>query len=106
MNGENAMARAEIKISLFTALEFGNAISICTVWPRDIYCLASPSFIVVFLSSRLADCDAITCSLPLAVWDTADNYTISESPTCEPEDGQRWYIMQWLHFKRLEGEMQ
>lgn len=38
MNEENAMARAEIKISLFTALEFGNAISICTVWPRDIYC--------------------------------------------------------------------
>lgn len=32
------MARAEIKISLFTAPEFGNAISICTVWPRDIYC--------------------------------------------------------------------
>ena len=38
MNEENATARAEIKISLFTALEFGNAISICTVWPRDIYC--------------------------------------------------------------------
>lgn len=38
MNEENAMARAEIKISLFTVPEFGNAISICTVWPRDIYC--------------------------------------------------------------------
>lgn len=68
--------------------------------------LASPFFIVVFLSSCLADCDAITCSLPLAVWDTADNYTISEGPTCELEDGQRWYIMQWLHFKTLVGEME
>lgn len=38
MNEENAMARAEIKISLFTVPEFGNAISICAVWPRDIYC--------------------------------------------------------------------
>lgn len=43
MNEENAMARAEIKISLFTALEFGNAISICTVWPRDIYCFGLSS---------------------------------------------------------------
>lgn len=68
--------------------------------------LASPSFIVVFLSSHLADSDVITCSLPLAVWDTVDNYTISESPTCGLEDGRRWYIMQWLHFKTLVGEMQ
>lgn len=35
--GGNATARAEIKISLFTALRVGCAISICTVWPRDIY---------------------------------------------------------------------
>lgn len=34
-SGENA--RAEIKISLFTALRVACAISICTVWPRDIY---------------------------------------------------------------------
>lgn len=51
--------------------------------------LASPLFIVVFLSSRLADCDVITCSLPLAVWDTADNYNISVGPKRELEDGHR-----------------
>lgn len=106
MNEENAVARAEIKISLFTALEFGNAISICTVWPRDIYCFGLPSFIVVVLSSHLADCDAITCSLPLAVSDMAYNYTIFECPPCELEDGRRGYIMQWLHFKTLVGETQ
>lgn len=50
--------------------------------------LASPPFIVLFLSSRLADCDVIACSLPLAVWDAADNYTVSEGPTSELEDGQ------------------
>lgn len=54
MNEENAMAREEIKISLFTALEFGNAISICTARPRDIYCFGL-SFLycdVSFIPSR------------------------------------------------------
>ena len=51
--------------------------------------LASPLFIVGFLSSRLADCAAITCSLPPAVWDSVHNYNISESSTCELEDGRR-----------------
>lgn len=56
MNEKKAMARAEIKISLFTALQFGNAISICTVWPRDIYCFGLSSLYcgVSFIpSSRL-----------------------------------------------------
>lgn len=58
--------------------------------PEIFTALASPSFIVVFLSSHPEDIDAITCSLPLAV----DNYSISNGPTCELEDGPRRYIMQ------------
>jgi len=49
--------------------------------------LASPFFIVVFLSYRLAVCDAITCSLPPVAGDTDDNYTIFEGSACQLKDG-------------------
>lgn len=106
MNEKNATARAEIKISLFTAPEFGNAISICTVWPKDIYCFGL-SFLycgVSFIpSSRLWCYHLLITSSSLRHSGQLHHFRGSNMWTWWT---RRWCIMQWLHFKMLAGKMQ
>lgn len=106
MNEENAMARAEIKISLFTAPEFENAISICTVWPRDIYCFGLSSLYcgVSFIPSRRLWCYHLLITSSSLRLDAQLHHFQGFSMWTWGWT-QKWYIMQWLHFKTLAGEM-
>lgn len=81
MRGKKQWQEQKLKFHYLLRSSLGTQLVSALCGPEIFTALPSPPFIVVFLSSRLADCDVITCSLPLAVWDTADNYTISEGPT-------------------------
>lgn len=105
MNEKNAMARAEIKISLFTAFEFGDAISICTVWPRDIYCFGLSSLYCgdsFIPASRLWCYHLLITSRSLRLSALLHHFRGFSMWTWGWT--QKWYIMQGLHFKTLAGE--
>lgn len=57
----------KLKFHYLLRLSLGTQLVSALCGPGIFTALASPLFIVVFLSSRGAACDAITCSLPLAV---------------------------------------
>lgn len=57
----------KLKFHYLLHLSLGMQLVSALCGPGIFTALASPFFIVVFLLSHLPDCDAITCSLPLAV---------------------------------------